>query len=1061
MMRCIVLVLAFSMGAVAAPRLLIDENKVAELRRLSAVQGSAHEEMLARLRQKVEADEGIHGAQHNNYGQAYQATMAAFLHQITRETRYCVVAYDTLRAVYEGANAETILPEQGYGLARATVGAGFAYAYDWCRDVWNLEQSRWVEQKLRTGLDAWLTFRHANVEAEHKGSNWVSVCRGGELIVLLALRLEKERAERYALLKRDLLQHMRNFDDLGVSQEGIGYTGYGGIFLLRALLALRSVGDMDLEAEAARHAWWKQAMYSGTFADQGGGRTWLMSGVSNAGIGDEGWASLLFAFTPRDQTPFYKWWYERHLGRLSPGPVERRFDPRREGPVWAMIHYPAEVAERDPTGVYPTAVAGSGGLVFFRNRWMDAGDLLISVHADTQWHSHAWDQPEALQFNLYAYGTSFAGGPEKTREPKNFSTLLVDGRHVGGKARGTTGKLVSFTPTPRGGTAVVTGGSQYASLGVEAERTFTVEFQGGNGARILIRDRAKSLAPRRYTWQMNLGNHASDGGIRATKDFVLAAERGSVRGTVLAPADARVEPGDPFRIEVDGSALDLQVELRVEPAPAVAGAARSTVTLPGAVPMDFLTIPPGTYRRGSPATETGRDADEGPQHEVTISRGFQLGVYEVTQRQWKAVMGENPAVFQQAASPPMPADDPLDRPVDSVSWQDAQRFLNRLNAFGLGRFRLPTEAEWEYAARAGTTTAYPWGEAGDRDRTHEFAWANSRSYATTRAVGLKPPNAWGLHDMHGNLWEWCSDWYGPYSAGPQTDPVGAPAGRERVFRGGSWYDFPHVLRSANRHRHAPDGRYTAIGLRIVKELEDENASKVMLPGGVALRLVRIPAGRFLMGSPETETGRAKDESPLHEVTISRPFWMGAHEVTQQQWSAVMGGNPSTFQQGEEAPRRPVERVSWDDAQEFLARLNALGVGRFRLPTEAEWEYAARTGSQARFAFGEDPEYRDLATHAWFYSRAEGRSHPAGGKRPNAWGLYDMYGNVWEWCSDWFAPYSGESATDPQGPASGRERVIRGGSWFNEPEALRNANRHRHPPESRQTNLGLRLVCSEE
>jgi hypothetical protein len=297
------------------------------------------------------------------------------------------------------------------------VGAGFAYAYDWCRDAWHLEQSRWVEQKLRAGLDAWLTFQHANVEAEHKGSNWVSVCGGGELIEMLALRLEGERAERYALIKRDLLQHMRNFDDLDVSQEGIGYTGYGGIFLVRALLALRSVGDTDLEAEAARHAWWKQAMYSGTFADQGGGRTWLMSGVSNSGIGDGGWASLLFAFVPRDQVAFCKWWYERHLGRLSPDPSERRSDPRREGPVWAILYYSADVAERDPTGVYPAAVAGSGGLVFFRNRWKDAGDVLLFLHADTQWHSHAWDQPEALQFDLYAYGTSFAGGPEKTRKP--------------------------------------------------------------------------------------------------------------------------------------------------------------------------------------------------------------------------------------------------------------------------------------------------------------------------------------------------------------------------------------------------------------------------------------------------------------------------------------------------------------------------------------------------------------------------------------------------------------------------------------------------------------------
>jgi hypothetical protein len=621
-MRILVPALLGCVGAPAAPRLLIGESQVLELRRLSAVKGSPHEEMLARLRQKVEAGETTRGSRSNNYGQAYQATMAAFLYQMTSEAKYCATAYDALHAVYQAADQETILPEQGYGLARATVGAGFAYAYDWCRDAWNPEQSRWVEQKLRTGLDAWLTFRHANVEAAHKGSNWVSVCRGGELIEMLALRLEKERAERYALIKRDLLQHMRNFDDLGVSQEGVGYTGYGGIFLLRALLALRSAGDTNLEAEAARHAWWKQAMYSGTFADRGGGRTWLMSGVSNSGIGDEGWASLLFAFTPRDQTAFYKWWYERHLGRLSPGPAERRFDPRREGPVWAMLYYPAEVAERDPTGVYPAAVAGSGGLVFFRNRWKDADDVLLSLHADTQWHSHAWDQPEALQFNLFAYGTSFAGGPEKTREPKNFSTLLVDGKHVGEKARGTTGKLLSFKPTPRGGTAVAAGGSQYASLGVEAERTFTVEFMEGNRARVLVRDQVKSLAPRRFTWQMNLGNHASDGGIRATRDFGLTAARGQVRGKVLAPVTARVEPADPFRIEVDGAELDLRIELQVEPFEAPRTPGRAAITLPGGARMEFVSISPGTFLRGSPATETGRDADESRSRSGRSRPGF-------------------------------------------------------------------------------------------------------------------------------------------------------------------------------------------------------------------------------------------------------------------------------------------------------------------------------------------------------------------------------------------------------------------------------------------------------
>jgi formylglycine-generating enzyme required for sulfatase activity len=475
-----------------------------------------------------------------------------------------------------------------------------------------------------------------------------------------------------------------------------------------------------------------------------------------------------------------------------------------------------------------------------------------------------------------------------------------------------------------------------------------------------------------------------------------------------------------------------------------------TVELPGGVKLEVRWIAPGKYLRGSPEAEPGRDRDESPQHEVTLTRGFYLGTYEVTQEQWVAVMGANPSVFRQGKP-----EDARQRPVDSVSWQDTQRFLERLNALGLGKFRLPSEAEWEYAARAGTATPYYW----TGDRVHQNAWANSRSFATTQPAGKKPPNPWGLHDMAGNVWEWCSDWYGPYPNGAATDPAGPATGRERVFRGGSWYDFPVSLRSANRHRHAPDERYPAIGFRVAME-EGEPAPatapalrRVLLPGRTPLEFVRIPAGRFRMGSPESEAQRQADEGPPRWVTITKDFWLGRYEVTQEQWTAVMGANPSVFPGAD----RPVEMVSYDDAIGFIEKLNRLGQGRFRLPSEAEWEYAARAGTETRFPFGDDERFAELPRHAWFYSRAEGRSHPVGAKLPNPWGLYDMFGNVWEWVEDWFAPYPARDEADPRGPAEGQMRVIRGGSWFNEPEALRAANRNRHARDSRQTNLGLRLV----
>jgi formylglycine-generating enzyme required for sulfatase activity len=232
---------------------------------------------------------------------------------------------------------------------------------------------------------------------------------------------------------------------------------------------------------------------------------------------------------------------------------------------------------------------------------------------------------------------------------------------------------------------------------------------------------------------------------------------------------------------------------------------------------------------------------------------------------------------------------------------------------------------------------------------------------------------------------------------------------------------------------------------------------IPLPGGERLELVLIPPGSFERGSPPGEIGRQADEGPAHRVTMTSAFYLGRHEVTQAQWQAVMGTRPSVFRSVENPDRHPVESVSWEDVQRFLVRLNAQAEGHFRLPTEAEWEYACRAGTRARFPWGEDRDYRELRAHAWFYSGAEGRSHPVGTKQPNPWGLHDMTGNVWEWCQDWYGPYDDRPQIDPKGPTEGTARVIRGGSWFNEPEALRSANRHRHLPNSRLTNLGFRLV----
>ena len=221
------------------------------------------------------------------------------------------------------------------------------------------------------------------------------------------------------------------------------------------------------------------------------------------------------------------------------------------------------------------------------------------------------------------------------------------------------------------------------------------------------------------------------------------------------------------------------------------------------------------------------------------------------------------------------------------------------------------------------------------------------------------------------------------------------------------------------------------------------AKEIVLGGGITMKLVLIPAGKFMMGSPDSEQGRNKSEGPQHEVVISKPFYMGVTEVTQAQYEAVMGTNPSNFKDA----TNPVEMVSLTDATEFCKKLSEKTGQAVRLPTEAEWEYACRAGSNTRFSFGDSDSI--LGDYAWWQSNSGGKTHPVGQKKPNAWGLYDMHGNVWEWCANWLGSYSSGSATDPRGPGSGGYRVLRGGSW-----SSRDADSFRCAFRDRLDRLGL-------
>jgi formylglycine-generating enzyme required for sulfatase activity/serine/threonine protein kinase len=558
------------------------------------------------------------------------------------------------------------------------------------------------------------------------------------------------------------------------------------------------------------------------------------------------------------------------------------------------------------------------------------------------------------------------------------------------------------------------------------------------------------------------------------------------------------------------------------------------VPLAPGVAIRLRLIPAGKFTMGSPAVEAGmRQADE-QQHEVTISMPFYMGVTEVTQAQWQAVMGNHRSSFQG----------PPERPVELVSWNECQQFIERLNESPGGqslRFRLPTEAEWEYACRSGTTTNHSFGD--DFSVLPDYAWLKMSSGGTTHAVGELKPNPWGLYDMHGNVFEWCADWYEDYPTSPQVDPLGPASGKDRSLRGGSYNNSPGVHRSARRDHQLPDYRNQNIGFRLVCQAAAGRTARnksgpaggsssrpvraspargsaglaiapftadeakghqqrwsvslstpVTMTNSIGMKLVLIPPGEFMMGSPPDEIDELNrkhsatvdpaqalvngnhpqgitSEGPEHRVRISHAYYFGMYEVTQDNYSTVMEQNPSAFAStgtrkdavvGQNTGSFPVESLRWAQANAFCERLSASreeqAAGHiYRLPTEAEWEYACRAGSTTQWHFGDDET--DLPRYAW-YKEYNSTIHAVGGKLPNPFGLFDIYGNANEWCLDAFAPETYQKArpVDPEGPVSGEQYVTRGGAFPLLGYQCRSAYRGFYPKYESYPYRGFRVVC---
>jgi len=557
------------------PRLFLNATRINQIKSAILVSGSHHQQAFLAMKARVDQNNWqVYKWSGRNTGRSHLAREASFMYLLTDDPKYAQIAYQALYDIHNNSDPSEPIPESGSdGLRRALIGENFAIAYDWAYKGWTDLQRNYIKNKIDFALNAWPSYSHANLTGPSYGSNWVAVCRGSELTMILAVREEQARASRYSQLKNWLNLHLQNaYGNLGVTQEGIGYAGYAGSFLIPAIYALRSVGDTSLDTNFNSKAFWKQIMYAGAFTmHDDGQRQYLQSGVSGVTIYDEGWVSLLLGAVPQDQLPYYRYFYDRQMGVDAPGTIDQKFDAQHGGTVWALIYYPENVASINPTSIFNQAVSDDNkGAYFFRNRWQNGEDILISIKADAQRHSRAWDQSEAFSLGMIAGNTQFIGGAgKKLTNPNVVSALLVDDKAQISNTQ--TGQPEFFSATSNGGYVIVDGGLKYSSLGLNsAKRHLLVDFsQQDSTALLSTLDSLQDDTTHTYTWQLNLGDDISNGGVSVTtgqegvlSTFTLTGKNNSyVKGWILNPTNASVIAGDPLKVITTGSNANIWVAM--------------------------------------------------------------------------------------------------------------------------------------------------------------------------------------------------------------------------------------------------------------------------------------------------------------------------------------------------------------------------------------------------------------------------------------------------------------------------------------------------------------------
>ena len=509
----------------------------------------------------------------------------------------------------------------------------------------------------------------------------------------------------------------------------------------------------------------------------------------------------------------------------------------------------------------------------------------------------------------------------------------------------------------------------------------------------------------------------------------------------------------------------------------ISEAFRTVQVVPGTVTLDNIWVDPGTFAMGYDA-----QSSSSPVHDTQITQGFYMTKNEITQDQYMTVMWGNG--FGLSATPSLDGGTDSngmpnypDRPVENIHWWDIQRFLYLLNAShkeaGIidyqWSYKLPTEAEWEYVCRAGSTTLFPWGDTiTDADAIYNSNEVGSK-WSYSQDVGSRPANAWGFNDMIGNVYEWVRDrWGGSYqSPFPRVDPYyWSKSATLGVIRGGSFSNVP--LSSGQRVAKGHSTKGDNVGFRLILEEEGILGATYQAPlnGSVNMQMKWLEPTQYNQGSPTTEPDRQPDGIERQfNAFLTSGFYIGLYPVTQAEYEAVMTGNtyglsatPSGWANN---PNRPVEKVSWDDAQLFVARLNSqqasnLPTGwEYALPTESQWEYACRGGTITAFNTGATISTSD----ANFFGSNIYETTNVGSYSPNPFGLYDMHGNVWEWTADILQDYPYVATADPyvEGSSSSLQRVVRGGAFNASSIYIRSAYRVPEQAIWRSNNIGLRLV----